>query len=280
MISLIVCSKKGDISAQLKLNIENTIGVPYELIIIDNSKNEYSIFQAYNEGVERASFSFLCFMHEDILYHSNDWGKSVIQHLSNPETGLIGLAGSFYLLAIPAPWFKAKPYVKNQIQTDPTGVKSPKRYVIAEDKEVICVDGFWFCSRKDVFKQVSFDEQTFHNFHFYDLDISMQIHEKNYLIYVIADLIVEHSSGGTFNSQWLASAYRFYHKWEKQLPANIHPALKKKTLVNVKAFRDLLSVHKKNNYPISKETLKIGREKLGLNIVTAYLLFYIQYYFR
>jgi GT2 family glycosyltransferase len=278
MISLIVCSKNGDISEQLKLNIENTIGIPYELIIIDNSKNAYSIFEAYNEGVKRASCDFLCFMHEDILYHSHCWGESVIQHLSNPETGLIGLAGAYYLLAMPSSWFKAKPYVKNQIQSDPTGAKSPKHYVITEDKEVICVDGFWFCSRKDVFNQVAFDEKTFTNFHFYDLDISMQIHERNYLIYAISDVIVEHSSGGTFNRQWLEAAYDFYHKWEKQLPATVNPALKKKKLVNVKAFRDLLYVHKNNNYPISKETLKIGREKLGLNRMTAYLLFYIKYY--
>jgi GT2 family glycosyltransferase len=276
MISIIICSKQKDISEWLKSNIANTTGVPYELIILDNSKNDYSIFKAYNEGIKRASYDYLCFMHDDVRYHSLDWGKSVIKHLSDSTTGLIGLAGSYYLLPVPSPWFKAKPYVKNQIQSNPAKGKSPKRYSITKDEEVVCVDGFWFCSRKDVFTRVSFDEQTFHHFHFYDLDISMQIHERGYLIYVISDIVVEHSSGGSFDRQWLEAAYTFYHKWKKQLPATIRFIPEKKPFVNIKAFRDLLYVHKKSKYPVSKETLKIGRRRLGLNLITAYLLFYIK----
>jgi GT2 family glycosyltransferase len=271
MISIILCSRRKDISDELKSNIENTIGTPYELIVVDNSKNEYSIFSAYNEGVRRASHDFLCFMHEDVVFHSPDWGKSVIKHLSIPTTGLIGLAGSRYLLPIPAPWFKAKPHVKNLIQGDPGKGKSAKRYSIARDEKVICVDGFWFCSRKDVFSRVAFDEQAFHHFHFYDLDISLQIHEKGYSIYVVSDIVVEHSSSGTFNAQWLDAAYAFYHKWEKQLPAAACP-VKRKPFAAVKAFRDLLCAHKKNHVAVSKETLKIGWQRLGLNLITAYFL--------
>ncbi len=69
MISLIICSRKSDISNSLKENIERTIGTDYELIVIDNSTNKYSIFSAYNEGVRRSKGDILCFMHEDILYH-------------------------------------------------------------------------------------------------------------------------------------------------------------------------------------------------------------------
>ncbi|MDR3287730.1 MAG: glycosyltransferase family protein [Prevotellaceae bacterium] len=276
MISIIICSTNQDISNELKINIENTIGVSYELIVIDNSKNEYSIFEAYNEGIKKAKYDLLCFMHEDIKYHSNNWGEKIIKHLSNPKTGLIGLSGSYYLLSIPSAWFKAKPFVKNQIQSDGIGKKPVKKYSINEDKEVICVDGFWFCSRKAVFEQVAFDEETFDNFHFYDLDISMQIHSKKYLIYAIHDITVEHSSSGTFNNQWLNAAYNFHNKWKNQLPATINSALKKKSLVNTKAFRDLLYLHRKNHRPVPKETLKMGWKQLKLYIVIAYLLFYIK----
>jgi GT2 family glycosyltransferase len=276
MISLIICSKNEDISEQLKSNIEATIGVQYETVIIDNSKQEYSIFSAYNEGIRRASYDYLCFMHEDIWYHSPDWGKSVIRHLSDSQTGLIGLAGSYYLLAIPAPWFKAKPHVKNLIQSYPDKKKSPKHYTIAEDKEVACIDGFWFCSRKNVLQKACFDEKTYVGFHFYDLDISMQIHEKGYTIRVLSDITVEHFSGGSLNSQWVDSAYIFYNKWKNRLLTNTCPLLKKKPLVNVKAYRDLLYVHKKNQIPVSKETLSIGWQVLKLNLLTAYLLFYIK----
>jgi len=276
MISIIICSKNKDISEQLKSNIEATIGVRYEIVVIDNSNHNYSIFSAYNEGIKRAAYDYLCFMHEDIWYHSKDWGTKVLTHLDKPNTGLIGLSGAYYLLAIPSPWFKAKPYVKNQIQSDPTGMKPPKQYSITEDKEVVCVDGFWFCAKKTIFEQVAFDEKTFDNFHFYDLDISMQIHEKGFRIYAVSDIVVEHFSGGSFNQDWLIAAYAFYRKWEKFLPVTVNPSLKKKKLGYVKAFRDLIYLHKKNNYPVSAKTWKIGWNRLGLNLLTAYFLYVLK----
>jgi len=87
---------------------------------------------------------------------------------------------------------------------------------------------------------------------------------------------VEHSSGGSFNRGWLAAAYAFYHKWEKFLPVTVNPALKKKKLVNVKAFRDLLYLHKKNDYPVPPETWKIGWNRLKLNLLTAYFLYLVK----
>ena len=41
MITLIICSRNSDISNELKRNIAITIGVEYELVVIDNSKNDY-----------------------------------------------------------------------------------------------------------------------------------------------------------------------------------------------------------------------------------------------
>ena len=70
MLSLIICSRNSDISATLKKNIETTIGINYELIVINNSLNHYSIFEAYNQGIRKSKYQFLCFMHEDILYHT------------------------------------------------------------------------------------------------------------------------------------------------------------------------------------------------------------------
>ena len=97
MISLIICSRQPDIPQSLKENIAETIGVEYELVVIDNSKNQYSIFQAYNEGVRRAKLSYLCFMHDDILYHSPDWGKKVVEHFEDKRVGAIGVVGSHYM---------------------------------------------------------------------------------------------------------------------------------------------------------------------------------------
>lgn len=60
MISIIICSRFQSISKELKDNIENTVGVVHEIICIDNSKSQYDIFSAYNEGVKRSQYPLLC----------------------------------------------------------------------------------------------------------------------------------------------------------------------------------------------------------------------------
>lgn len=75
MISIIICSRNKNIDSELEQNILDTIGnIVYEVINIDNSTNNYSIFQAYNKGTQIAKYPYLCFMHEDILFHTADWG--------------------------------------------------------------------------------------------------------------------------------------------------------------------------------------------------------------
>lgn len=67
MISIIICSRNSDISPTLIENIQHTIIVDNEVNVIDNSKNTYSIFSAYNEGVLRSKYPFLCFLHKGVL---------------------------------------------------------------------------------------------------------------------------------------------------------------------------------------------------------------------
>ena len=105
MISLIICSRQPDIPQELKDNIALTIGVEYELVVIDNSKNQYSIFLAYNEGVRRSQYPYLCFMHEDILYHTQEWGKNVVEHFKDEKVGLIGVVGTHFLPDTPCGWY-------------------------------------------------------------------------------------------------------------------------------------------------------------------------------
>ena len=42
-------------------------------------------------------------------------------------------------------------------------------------EEVAVVDGVWMAMRKDLFNQIRFDDNNFHDFHLYDSDICMQV---------------------------------------------------------------------------------------------------------
>ncbi|MCQ2755145.1 MAG: glycosyltransferase family protein, partial [bacterium] len=118
MISLITCSRTPQLSQELQDNIAATIGCEYELVTIDNSTNKYNIFQAYNEGVRRAKGDILCFCHDDIMFHSQDWGEKEEKILSNNNCGILGVFGSHFISQAPLYWW-SYPYISQySINTD------------------------------------------------------------------------------------------------------------------------------------------------------------------
>ena len=104
MISIIICSRESDIPEGLKNNIRETVGLEYELIIVDNKQHHQSIFKAYNYGVDRARYDTLCFLHDDILFHTPKWGEVVLDQLNYPFVGLIGVAGGVLAPRVPVQW--------------------------------------------------------------------------------------------------------------------------------------------------------------------------------
>jgi len=228
MISIVVCSRNTDISEILKQNIRITIGVEHELIVIDNSQNKYSIFSAYNEGVRRAKYPYLCFMHEDIEFHTLDWGRKVMNHFHESNVGLIGVVGGHYLPDCPASWWSTECRSGEFIQTYDYLENSPSkkikhswtRYKRESDKaiSVVAVDGLWFCISKSLFEKIKFDDISFQGFHCYDLDICMQIQQLKYDVRVVFDILIEHNSGGNHDLNLVLGREQFHRKWESLLP--------------------------------------------------------------
>ena len=225
MISIIICSRKPDITQSLKDNISETIGVEYELVVIDNSKNQYSIFQAYNKGVDKAHGDILCFMHEDILYHTQNWGEKVVAHFKDDSLGLIGVVGTHFLPDTPSGWYNSMVVSGGCIQRETANdensaieKRSLQKMDLSNSIEAVVVDGMWFCIKKGTFYKIHFDDLTFGGFHCYDLDISMQVLEIGLNVRIISDVLLEHFSYGSFDLEWLQSVELFYNKWMNKLP--------------------------------------------------------------
>jgi len=244
MISIILCSRKQNIPESLKENIAGSIGVEYELVVIDNSQNTYSILSAYNEGVSRAKYEYLCFMHDDILYHTQNWGEKVIAHFEDKKVGVIGVGGCHFLSKYPVSlvsWELAernKFYSFNYIQVYKENdiVKSEMfnnfhQYSV----NAVALDGMWFCMRRDLFEQrvLKFDEINFNGFHFYDFDICMQVHALKMETKIISDILIEHYSTGSFDKTWYDNAFVFYKKWKENLPISIGLNLSEEELQNI-----------------------------------------------
>ena len=217
MISVIICSRTKDIPQSLKDNIAETIGIEYELIVIDNSKNRYSIFTAYNEGVQLSKYPYLCFMHNDILFQTGNWGQQVIEHFKDEKVGCIGVIGSHFIPNTPTGWASSD-IISGQIQNNEGLIQKDLSRMTTSIIDVVAVDGVWFCIPKEVIRFVKFDNIIFDGFHVYDIDICLQIRQFDYKVCVVSNILIKHLSDGDWNLQWLDSTEKLYQKWKCLLP--------------------------------------------------------------
>ncbi len=195
MISIIISSYQPKYYFALEKNIAETVGVPYEIIKIDNP-GLMGICRAYNTGATQAKFKNLLFIHEDILFHTQNWGEKLINHLEDPETGIVGVAGSDYVPTAPSGWFiKGHSYLhllqnsKNRSQPELINFTNQIKH------SVYALDGVFLAVKKVKFNNFKFDEKI-PGFHAYDIDLSLRFVEK-YKNYVINDILIEHFSEGS-----------------------------------------------------------------------------------
>ena len=225
MISIIICSRNVDIPDDLKQNIKETIGVSFELIVVDNSHNCYSIFSAYNEGLKSAKGDLICFMHEDIIFHTINWGKELVQYfIKYPKTGMVGVAGTHYLPKMPAAWWDTEIRSGQLIQGS---IINGEYRVIREDSWlmykreptiVVSVDGLWMCFKRGLFDLISWDDNLFSGFHGYDTDISLQVWNSGFEVHIFWGVLIEHKSCGVAGSDFYKNLDVLYDKWKDKLP--------------------------------------------------------------
>ncbi|MCQ2082952.1 MAG: glycosyltransferase family protein [Bacteroidaceae bacterium] len=225
MLSLIICSKFPETSDVLLENIADTVGCEYEIIHIDNSKGQYSIFQAYNKGACLSRGDNLCFMHEDLFFHTKDWGFKVENYLKDSQIGVLGVAGVGF---VPVQgdarmcgyaWRKFNWDRYYTLEKNPRSVLDRNTFKSAGHLyETAVVDGLWFCMPRSLFQFVKFDDDTYGGFHLYDLDISMQALMTGRKVMLCDDIIVEHDSVGIFNDMFADNLDRFIEKWKNELP--------------------------------------------------------------
>lgn len=266
MISIIICSRTPAINETLKANINATVGLPHEYIIIDNSENKHTIFEAYNIGVTKSQYPYLCFMHDDIEFHTNNWGLLLTKHFEDEQTGAIGIAGSPYQALMPGSWWAGGLI---NIHIIPWHAKNKAADILSYPKttqnknQVVTLDGVWFCIRKKLFNSIKFDETAFGGFHFYDIDISLQIHQSGYKLYCVFDILIEHFSKGDMNANWLENAFILKNRWQKQLPvACIKLDYALQCEAELKTIKELVFVMLQNKLP-HKQVYRKGLAELS-----------------
>lgn len=240
MISIIICSRNPSISDDLQNNIYETIGCDFELIIIDNSENKYSIFEAYNLGIERSNGAYLCFIHDDVLFHTQGWGEVVDRiFVQDKKIGLIGIAGSKSKTKMPSAWWDCNSGENYTHIIQHFNNKESEKWSFGFDKksieEVVVIDGVFMVLKKD--DKIIFDKIMI-GYHNYDLNISFECKKQGYKIVVTNQILIEHFSIGIINKDWIKSTSKIHNLYKNILPLNIKESIKSEKLEisNAKKF--------------------------------------------
>ena len=201
MLSIIISSYQPHYYQALEKNIAETIGIPYEVIKVDNP-GKMGICEAYNHGAQKAQYDYLLFLHEDVLFETQNWGLILTQLLSKKSIGCVGLAGGDYVSTYPLPWWQNKErrfFHLNQIL--PNG--SEQKLRIHENKNVVFLDGVFIACRKNIFLETGFSDYL-QGFHGYDMDFSWRASQTHQNI-VSHEITLTHFSAGHPNIEWFKS---------------------------------------------------------------------------
>lgn len=223
-ISLIFCSRNSKLPDSLIDNIEQTIGSSYELIVIDNSEGKYSITEAYQTGFERSKGTFLAFLHDDIAFHTINWGILLKEHLLVPGTGICGIGGRDCLVRVPSSWKVSLPYI-HLIQSDKSGestkIKHRPTGFTGKRIPVVMLDGVMLCMHRDMMTIFSFDT-SLKGFHAYDFDSCIRSTAAGFQNYVMYNIDIEHFSKGSPDKTYYRSLIQVFKNHRKVLPLSVN----------------------------------------------------------
>ncbi|HQJ89343.1 MAG TPA: glycosyltransferase, partial [Paludibacteraceae bacterium] len=135
----------------------------------------------------------LCFMHEDILYKTENWGPLLLNFFKNySDVGCIGILGGNYMPKKPGYILDTRIMSGHYLNHGKMTLFNS--YMNQGCTEVVALDGVWFCIPKYLFELISFDEINYSGFHFYDMDISMQVRDVGYKVMVMDSIYIEHNN--------------------------------------------------------------------------------------
>jgi hypothetical protein len=257
MISFIICSINPNAAQAVLNNIRDTIGnTVFESIVFDNRTAHKGIAEVYNSCATKAKHEFLCFVHEDFVFHTCNWGKHIEEQLKKKDCGIIGFTGSCVKTQTISPVHHYHNFtIHNYIQYH----KKDRRLFMNTQETFggfvpcITVDGMCMFVRKGIWEQNKFDENLIKGFHGYDLDFSLQV-ARNYRNFICNNVIAEHLSCGSFSADWVKTLIDLHEKkWNKELPMAVD-GIPEKDLMEAEHEALFIFIKKalRTEYPFSK----------------------------
>ena len=164
----------------------------------------------------------MCFVHEDVLFGNNGWGKSIIAFLEDdPSTGIVGVAGGMYVPKNFVSWNDNPEYARCNwwhLKKDGKPLHYSNNPYREQFSEVVTLDGVFLFTKKSVWRNARFDSDVFNGFHLYDADFSLNVATR-YRNFVDQSICLYHKSKGDATSRvYYDHLKKFHVKWKNRLP--------------------------------------------------------------
>lgn len=225
MISIIVCSVSDQWREQLHENIKQNIGCDFEFLYIDNRIEKKGLCEVYNILAEQAKGEYLCFVHEDVIIDTPDWGTILVAKAAEKMTGAIGFAGAGTIIGGFPYWDDncgtlARHYIQRDRVRESFLYDYRQKDATTDYRRVAVLDGMFLFCRKEIWLKNHFDNQTFDRFHLYDIDFTFSVSQR-YINYVCMAVSISHFSTGGVSKEYYDTLVKFHNKWKTKFPYTI-----------------------------------------------------------
>jgi hypothetical protein len=251
MFSILVCSVNHSYLERLKINLRETTGNEYELLVWDNETDPRPITEVYNLLAARAKYPYWCFIHEDIEFKTNNWSENLKKAFEqHPETGLIGIAGAKYKSRTTSGWSTGLPALDycNIYHQNPEG-KTEHLYNNPGKSNfvpVVNTDGVFMAIRNEVWADTRFNENMLRGFHLYDIDFSFHVIKKWKAAVIFNIDIMHFTVGGNFGDEWIKYSLQWHREFSRYLPQMAEGFIKPRALENKIRRNWLYRLHTEN----------------------------------
>lgn len=217
-ISVVISTR--EINVPYIEHIRKTSGNPNIEILSYVNKGDKSLSEIYNTGLKEAKNEIILFIHDDLIFDTNNWCSKLLAHFNSTDYGIIGVAGTDTLLN--GCWWSDRSKMYGVVNHIHNGKKHTNHYSAGLGngiKPVVVIDGLFIAVRKS--NLVSNFITKFNGFHFYDIPFCLENYLNGIKIGVITNIRLTHLSVGQISNKWLENKKLFEEIYKNNLPCVI-----------------------------------------------------------
>jgi len=223
--SLTIAYSTNKVDGKYELHLRKTCDIKNLEILVYVNHGEFSLTEIYNKALVEAKNDIVVLLHHDLILKTPAWGKKILNHFNNTEYGILGVAGTTDILPeSDGTWWKIQNRMVGQVghtHEDKQWINKYSNNFGKEIIDVVMIDGlFMAVHRKRIVEP--FDE-TYTNFHFYDLTYCLKNFKQGVKIGVIFDIGITHLSVGQTNEHWESNKQQFIMDFWNELPVTTAP---------------------------------------------------------